>query len=205
MNISDKLLTHLFDERVAANVAAAFLRLAEGELNILKLMKLMYLAERKSYQLYAEPMIGDKLVAMPRGPVLSMTYDCVNSGGSLSEDGWDGWVSDRANHMVTLNKEVDSIETLPMLSADHVALIQQTWNQFGHLDQFELVEYTHDRRNCPEWSDPSGSSFDIPLTDLFRHLGFSEQKIESSLADLYTQAQIKQAFSQAEQASLHAA
>lgn len=205
MNTSDTSLSYLFDERIAANVAAAFLRLADGELNILKLMKLMYLAERKSYEQYAEPMIGDRLVAMPRGPVLSMTYECVNSGGSFVEGGWDEWISDRADHIVSLKKEVESIEKLPMLSAEQVDLIQQTWQRFGHLDRFQIVDYTHDPRNCPEWTDPSGSSFDISLSKLFQHLGFSTQKTSSALADLYEQAKIKQAFSQAEQISAHAA
>lgn len=205
MNTSDTSLSYLFDERIAANVAAAFLRLAEGELNILKLMKLMYLAERKSYEQHAEPMIGDRLVAMPRGPVLSMTYDCVNSGGSFVDGGWDEWISDRANHIVSLNKDVESIEQLPMLSAEQVDLIQHTWQTFGHLDHYQLVDFTHDPRNCPEWTDPSGSSFDISLTTLFQHLGFSAQKTTSALADLYDQAKIKQAFSQAEQVSANAA
>lgn len=205
MNTSDTSLSYLFDERIAANVAAAFLRLAEGELNILKLMKLMYLVERKSYELHAEPMIGDRLVSMPRGPVLSMTYECINTGGSFVEGGWDEWVSDRADHIVSLKKDVDSIEELPMLSTEQVHLIQQTWQTLGHLDQYQLVDFTHDPQNCPEWTDPSGSSFNIPLTELFQHLGFSAGKTSSALADLYEQAKIKQAFSQAEQVSAHAA
>lgn len=205
MKLSEKTLSYLFDERVAANVAAAFLRLAGGELNILKLMKLMYLVERKSYEQYAEPIIGDRLVAMPKGPVLSLTYDCVCNGGTGINGGWDEWINDRADHIVSLNKAVPDIKNLPMLSTAQIELINQTWQQFGHLGSFELVDYTHNPDNCPEWKDPSGSSFDIPLTKLFNHLKFSEQKIKSALADLYEQAKIRQAFSQAAQTSAHAA
>lgn len=198
MNPLDTSLSYLFDERIAANVAAAFLHLSGGELNVLKLMKLMYLAERKSYEQFAEPIIGDRLVAMPRGPVLSMTYDCVNNGGSMIQEGWDEWVSDRSDRMVSLKKNINSIENLPMLSADQINLIQEIWQELGHLSPFQLVEYTHDSKNCPEWTDPSGSSFDISLTHLFKNLGFSQQKIESALDDLYCQAKIKQAFNVAE-------
>lgn len=198
MSPHSKILTFLFDERVAANVAAAFLRLSGGDLNILKLMKLMYLAERKSYAQFAEPIIGDRLVAMPKGPVLSMTYDCISSGGSRQQGGWDEWVSDRANHMVSINKPLDNIDNLPMLSAEQINLIKETWQEFGHMNQYQLVNFTHNPRNCPEWTDPSGSSFDIPLESLFMHLGFDTQKTQSALADLYDQAKIKQAFSIAE-------
>ena len=75
MKSTENNLHHIFDEKVAANMAAAFLFLAGGELYFLKLMKLMYLAERKSYQLYAEPIVGDRMVSMNYGPVLSNTYN----------------------------------------------------------------------------------------------------------------------------------
>jgi hypothetical protein len=42
-------------------------------LPVIKLIKLMYLAERLSLQRYGEPLTGDRLVSMPDGPVLSMT------------------------------------------------------------------------------------------------------------------------------------
>jgi len=41
-------------------------------------MKLLYLAERRSFEKHGEPMIGDRLVSMPQGPVLSCTYNLMN-------------------------------------------------------------------------------------------------------------------------------
>src|SRR6266487_2727273 len=67
-----------FNEKKAAQVAAFFLHRARGELEILKLMKLMYLAERASYKKFGEPLIGDKLVSMDNGPVLSITLNHMN-------------------------------------------------------------------------------------------------------------------------------
>lgn len=64
----------LFDERKAAQMAAYFLMRAAGSLQVLKLMKLMYLAERLSFQQYGEGIVGDRLVSMPHGPVMSLTY-----------------------------------------------------------------------------------------------------------------------------------
>ena len=64
----DMATTPLFDERKAAEAAAFLLFMAGGKLPLIKLVKLLYLAERLSLQRYGEPLTGDRLVAMPNGP-----------------------------------------------------------------------------------------------------------------------------------------
>ena len=68
----------------------------------LKLIKLMYLAERASLQAHGYLMTGDRFSAMPHGPVLSLTLDHINDGVRSEQDGWDSWISDKANHTVGL-------------------------------------------------------------------------------------------------------
>lgn len=199
---SENTLRYLFDERVAANVAAGFLSLAGGKLDLLKLMKLMYLAERKSYELYAEPIIGDRLVSMDRGPVLSMTLDRMNGVGKQIPGGWDDWVSDKARHTLSLRKKLKVWQKeCRMLSSDQVKIIEDIWEQFKDYGTFELVDYTHNPQNCPEWVDPEGSSTAIDLKSLFGHLGFNRDKIDSALSDLTEQAEIRKAFAFIEDAS----
>ena len=76
-----------------------------GSLPLIKLVKLLYLAERLSLQRYGEPITGDKLVSMPHGPVLSMTYDHINGALPSMEGGWDTWIADRADNVVALRDE----------------------------------------------------------------------------------------------------
>ena len=71
----------LFNEKRTAQAAAFMLHSAGGRLPLLKLMKLLYLAERESLRLFGEPISGDKLVSMPHGPVLSKTLDMMNGWG----------------------------------------------------------------------------------------------------------------------------
>jgi hypothetical protein len=94
--------TPLFDERKAAEAAAFMLFKAGGKLPLIKLVKLLYLAERLSLQRYGEPLTGDRLVAMPNGPVLSITYDHMNGALPSREGGWESWIADRAGHEVAL-------------------------------------------------------------------------------------------------------
>ena len=57
-----------YSEKRAAQSAAFFISRARGTIEISKLMKLMYLAERESLARYGEPITGDVLVSMKQGP-----------------------------------------------------------------------------------------------------------------------------------------
>jgi len=67
----------LFDEQRTAQAAAFFLHKAGGQMSKVKLMKLLYLAERESYRRYGEPISGDTLLSTPGGPVLSTTQNLM--------------------------------------------------------------------------------------------------------------------------------
>lgn len=187
----------LFNEKRTAQAAAFFLHRAGGRLPLLKLMKLMYLAERESLRVYGEPITGDKLVSMPHGPVLSMTYDHMNGALDSVEGGWATWVDDRAGHDLALRDpsmirtpEADLLE----LSDGDLDVLDVVWAKFGHMSKFDLVKYTHGD-DCPEWVDPHGSSAPIPLDRLFSALGFSKDGIDSAVRHLTEQAQLNVAFS----------
>lgn len=187
----------LFNEKRTAQAAAFLLHRAGGRLPLLKLMKLMYLAERESLRKYGEPITGDKLVSMPHGPVLSMTYEHMNGALRSVQRGWSSWIDDRAGHDLALrdpsmirSPEEDLLE----LSDDDLEVLDGVWAKFGHMGKFDLVEYTHSEA-CPEWVDPQGSSAAIPLERLFSALGFSSEGINSAVSHLKEQAQLNAAFS----------
>jgi uncharacterized phage-associated protein len=184
----------MFDERRAAQAAVFFLFKAGGRLHVLKLMKLLYLAERLSLQRYGDPLTGDCLVSMPNGPVLSMTYELIN-GGSTTPDGWSTWVLAREDHMVALSDpgmiRVPE-DDLTRLSMADIEVLQETWNDFGHMDQWQLVDYTHN--NIPEWKDPKGSSFPIRYSNLFRAVGYSPEQAKKMEDELKAQQYISAAF-----------
>ena len=75
---------------------------AKFEMAVLKLMKLLYLAERRSFELYSEPIIGDRLVSMPHGPVLSFTFNHMNGQLESKPDGWAAWIGGRNDYMLGL-------------------------------------------------------------------------------------------------------
>ena len=187
-------LASLFDERKAAQTAAFFLLKATqrgANITILKLMKLMYLAERSSYKEYGEPIIGDALVSMPNGPVLSKTLDLINFGAQENLDGgWDSLIADRSGRDMILKPTatIKSENDLKELSESDIEILQSIWDDFGNKSAFWLRDYTHDANNCPEWEDPDGSSVPIKLENLLGIIGFSDEENHAILSRLNQRA-----------------
>jgi uncharacterized phage-associated protein len=189
------MATTLFNERRAAESAAFLLHQAGGTLPLIKLIKLLYLAERLSFQRYGEALTGDRLVSMAHGPVLSQTYNHINGAVPSAEGGWDTWISDRAGHVVAL-RDPSMIRTpeqdLLTLSDSDLEVLGDTWAQFGHWKKFDLVDYTHN--NCPEWEDPDGSSKPIAYPKLFEALGYAPEQITALVSRLSEQERISASF-----------
>lgn len=185
----------LFSERKAAESAAFLLFKAGGELPVIKLIKLLYLAERLALERYGEPLTGDRLVSMQHGPVLSITYNHLNGAIPSSPGGWDAWVADRAEHKVSLldpskirRPELDLLG----LSDTDLEVLDEIWTKFGHWDRWKLVDFTHEK--CPEWEDPDGSSKPITYGRLFETLGYSNEQAQALIDRLSEQERINKAF-----------
>lgn len=187
-------MSSLFSERKAAQVAAYFLiRASERQANItlLKLMKLMYLSERLSYERFGFPVIGDSLVSMPNGPVLSRTLDLINFGSSEDSGEWNMLIAERSGRDMALNAHDDlTTDNLRELSDSDVEVLDSIWQRFGRMSAIQLREYTHDSNNCPEWQDPDGSSVPIKLETLLEKLGYSQSDIEKIVDSTRKQAWI---------------
>lgn len=189
------MFKELFNEKKAAQVAAFFLIQAKTPLEILKLTKLMYLAERGSFEMYGEGLTGDRLVSMPHGPVLSITRNFMNGELTPSPGGWDAWIADRAERKLSLtdSKSHAEIEDLLELSDSDIEVLESVWQQFGNMKAWQLREYTHD--HCSEWQDPDGSSIAIKPQELFNALKFSSEQSEAYLERMRQQAAINAAHS----------
>ncbi len=183
----------LYDERRSAQAAAYLLFRAGGSLDVIKLVKLMYLSERLSLQRYGEPISGDRMVSMPHGPVLSITNDHINGALRSVDGGWDTWVADRAGHKVALRDPsmVRSPDAdLLRLSESDLEVLDETWAAFGHWDKWNLVKHTHSK--CPEWEDPHGSSRPINYDTLFSKLGYTSEQVTALLDRLNLQSSLNE-------------
>lgn len=159
----------MFTPRKVAQMAAYFADRQGGQINILKLMKLLYLADREAMSRYGAPISFDQFVSMDQGPVLSQTLDLINGSypEHISAD-WDEWISDRENHLIACNREFEQSD-LDHLSDADFEVLDSVWEQFGGMNQWELRDYTH--HNLQEWEDPKGSSIPIHEAAILRAVG----------------------------------
>jgi uncharacterized phage-associated protein len=157
-----------YDPRKAAQVVAFFAKSAGGSIHVLKVVKLVYLSDREALRIFDAPILSDKFVSMPYGPVNSLTLNQID-GTADESDGWDEFLTDREGHSIGLKNPDLKYFDLDEISTAEMKVLQIIWNKFGSMDRFALAKYTHD--NCPEWEDPHGSSNPIPLERIFKFLG----------------------------------
>ena len=182
-----RIIEPMFNEQKAAQVAAWFIGQEGGVIPHLKLMKLMYLAERESMKRCGFPMMGDRLVALKHGPVLSQTLNHINDQApSAPVDGWDSWISDRADNKVALVKPLLA-QDLDELSRADLAVLSHVWADCGHMTKYQIRDYTHRPDVCPEWHSPGDSMLPIPYADVFAALGYSAEQAAEMAAEVEAQ------------------
>lgn len=168
-----------FNDRKAAQIAAFFARREGDRIAVLKLMKLIYLSDREHMASYGYPILYDRLVSMPHGPVDSITLNLLD--GNIQSSNWDQLISDRADHSVSLKREISESD-LDELSEAEIASLKTVWEKFGFMDKWTIRDWTHE--NCPEWEDPHGSANPIPYERVLKFLGHSDASEMASDLDV---------------------
>ena len=187
----------MFTGEKIAQMATFFMVKENGcQIPILKLVKLLYLADRESIDRYDEPISYDKMVSMEHGPVLSRTYDliCGCVGGNDARQ-WGAWISNRATNDVVLKKKNISREALDHLSDADIEVLETVWGQFGHMNKWQIRRYTHE--HCEEWEDTQGSSWPIDNIRLLLALGRNEQEAKEAAHLIDEQRELDRAISTA--------
>lgn len=155
----------------AAQAAAHLVKLHDKPINTIVLIKLLYLADRKSLVESGYPITGDGMVSMPRGPVLSTIYDWIQYGFDQNNP-WYVYLTERENHKISL---ASNDLVCDELSEYELNVLKHVHEQYGHLGPWQISDLTHD---LPEYEDPQGSSYPIDPTTILRAEGKSDSEIE---------------------------
>lgn len=170
----------MFNPCKAAQVIAFFAMKSGGRIDVLKVVKMVYLADRESLKRSGFPILDDHFVSMPHGPVNSLTYSHLNGEHDLTACGWSSFLEDKENHKVGIVENVQ-IDDLDELSDADISILEDIWTKFKDMNKWQIRDWTHDRNNIPEWEDPNGSSKPIPLERILTHLGIenADKQVES--------------------------
>ncbi len=162
-----------------ATAAAAVLLKKEPlrRMPYLRLMKLLYIAERESLKRRGRPIVGDDYFNMKHGPVLSTVLNLIRSEEEdLGEaDLWRSHVR-KDGFDVVLAKDPGA----DALSESEVEILEAVSDRHRHLDQWKIRDLTHE---FPEWRDPGESCSKISPETLLRAVGKTEEEIAEIAAE----------------------
>lgn len=158
-----------FDETKATQIAAKFLKLSDGRLQFLALIKLLYKLDREAINRWGLPVTTDRYVSMKLGPVTSNIYNLIKSSAdSYPPTFWSTHIA-RDGYDVTLIADPSDTE----LSAAEEKLTEEIFERNKGKDGFQLADECH--KEFPEWEDPGNSSKPIPFESILAALDKSEE------------------------------
>jgi len=168
-----------FNQKKTTQAAARFLRLANGRMNYMKLLKLLYLTDRGALLRWGRPVSGDKYFLMRLGPVLSGVHDLITEVPCpTDEDFWTRYISPPSNYEVQLKADPGNEE----LSRAEENLIDEIFAAYGHYEPFDLVDLLH--KTLPEWKEIKSGRIPLEYREILQVGGMSPEAIEEIESEL---------------------
>jgi len=112
-------------------------------MGILRLMKLLYLINRKSLEENASLIIYDRAYALPKGPILTTVYDLTKKRKDSQLRIWERYLA-KWSHQVFMIKDPGDDQ----LSKFDERIVRLVYDKHKDRDDFELIGFTH---SLPEW------------------------------------------------------
>lgn len=159
------MISFPFDRQKAIQVVLWLLGRHGGRLERMKLLKLLFFADRQHLVRHGRPICGGSYVAMQHGPVHSEVYDCIKS-----EQVPDAFISQ--GNIVVAKAICDE----DFLSESDIETLNYANTTYGNKDSWHLRELTHQleawKRNYPDVTQ--NTSHALPFEDFFLDDGPAE-------------------------------
>ena len=147
----------------ALQATAHLVKRAGGKDHYLRLLKLLYIADREYLLTYGETITGDRVVAMDHGPVLSTVFDLIKGKATRSDD----W----AHHLQTLPESrmvyLREDPRTGLLCRASEKILNDVHEQYGYVSRYQLRDITHDFPEWKEYFQPKTSTL-IPWDAILR-------------------------------------
>ncbi len=147
--------------------AAAFvLRRHNGFITRIRLLKLLYIADRELLAQIRRPLTGDEPVAMDFGPVLAHTYDLLK-GEATGIEFWSRFIQQVApyTHKLVADPGVGKLSKVELAKLDE--LVQRYW----WVDDHELSQLTHEFAEWKRNEPPKKGMKRIPTEHVLEAVG----------------------------------
>jgi uncharacterized phage-associated protein len=163
MNRSTKPIIFDYKKAKATQAILWLLHKHGGSMDKLKLVKLIFYADREHLARYGRPIVGGSYVAMQHGPVSSDLLNRLNEATPQS-----GSLFTIDDYRILANSFVDEDK----LSESDIEVLTNVNNEYGRYDSFTLCDITHKLKawdkNYPDKN--SNTSNPLPYEDFFLDL-----------------------------------
>lgn len=180
-----------FNQKKATQAMSVLLRHAGQSKteNYMKLIKILYFADRESLQKSGRPITGDRYFAMDHGPVLSNVLDLIRDRAAGSAE-WSNFIATEHKNVHLVNDPGNS-----ELSPFEIDILHRMWDEYKDVDPFELADVkTHELPEYKKNKPPTGSRRDISYEDVLEAVGRTD--IESIENDAKQMAILDQLYGQ---------
>lgn len=172
-----------FDEEKVTEAAALLLALRGGQMHYIKLLKLLYIADREAFGEWGIPVSNDNYVSMDNGPVLSQTYNLVKDGGRV----WSEYISAPfGDYEIKLTGDPPKGKKLSRAEEN---ILRRVFEEHGNKNRWDLVDHVH---KFPEWRNPHGSSITIQVEEILQALNESPESIRAIVSELENERKVEE-------------
>lgn len=168
------------DVEKAIQAVGVLLRKEGKKASRLRILKLLYIADRTALEKTGSFVLGSRFVAMKHGPLHSELLDLIN-GEHIAEAAWSRHFRNSGKDVVLEGDEPD----IGRLSRHEIQLLNEIVDARSNLNDWEVADETH---QFEEWINnypvrTENTSRPIPVEDLIEATGRNKDK-ESILQDL---------------------
>jgi uncharacterized phage-associated protein len=153
-------ITFKYERDKAKHAVLWLLHRHGGSLDKMKLLKLVFFADREHLAEHARPIVGGTYVAMPHGPVPSELYDDIKAAGRTID-----WLGVDVVKIVA--RELPDED---MLSESDIEVLEAIDRTYGRYDSFSLRNLTHQLKAWRQAYPDDGSSHPLPYEAFFDDL-----------------------------------
>lgn len=140
----------------------------------MKVIKLIWLADRYHLRKYGRPIVNDEYWAMSFGPVGSSVKDIAESSSFLADEERNysqQFIKNVDNNTVRSAADID----LDVFSETDLEALSFIYENFGNFDQYELADLSH---KYPEWKKFE-DKLEINTRELMSYINFFDVAEES--------------------------
>jgi len=177
-----------FNEAKATQAAAFFLKLRGGQMHYIKLIKLLYLADREALIRWGLPFTTDRHVSMDHGPVVSGILNLITE--DRPKPVWSKYISAPLGEY-----EVKLLGEAPtdLLSKAEESLMSEIFEKYGHRNRWDLIDNV--MHKLPEWRNPCGSSVPITIREILEAEGEEDSDIRAVIKEIHAMGKAEEILS----------